>query len=168
MIEVRKASMEDAETIIFTRQKAWNATYRGIYPDEMIDDFDWDWHLEAEKRRLSNPNFHCSIVLDDDNCIGYVSYGTVRAGLWKDFSFRLHSLYLLPAYQGIGLGKRLFMMAQKACKEMGCDKMFLDCHPNNYNALGFYQHMGGIITQVDAGHENPQEDSCTIEYIFNE
>jgi len=167
VIKVRNASVEDAATIVSTRQKVWDATYRGIYPDEMIDDFDWSWHLEAEKRRLSNPSFHCSILLDGEICVGYVSYGVIQTGMWKNFSFRLHSLYLLPPYQGMGLGRSLFMMARKACEEMGFDKMFLDCHPDNHNALEFYQHMGGIIAQVDAGHENTQEDSCTIEYIFN-
>lgn len=168
MIEIRKATEEDALTIIRTRQKAWDATYRGIYPDEVIDQFDWKWHLEAERRRLRNPNFQCYMVLDGESCVGYVSYGTVRAGTWKDFSFRLHSLYLLPPYQGNGLGKKIFTQVQEACKAMGCNKMFLDCHPDNHNALGFYRHMGGVITQVDSGHENRQEDTCTIEYYFTE
>ena len=153
-------------TIITTRQKAWDATYRGIYPDEVIDAFDWVWHLEAEHRRLSNPNFHCFLVMDGENCVGYVSYGTVRPGAWKDFAFRLHSLYLLPPYQGTGLGKKLFTQVQIACKEMGFEKMFLDCHPDNQNALSFYKHLGGTITQTDNGHENPQEDNCTIEFYF--
>lgn len=166
MIEIRKATSEDALTIVITRQKAWDATYRGIYPVEMIDRFDWEWHLEAERRRLSNPNIHCFMVFDGETCVGYVSYGTVRPGVWKDFSFRLHSLYLLPPYQGTGLGKKLFVQVQEACREIGCSKMFLDCHPDNHKALDFYRHMGGVITQVDGKHENPQEDTCKIEFDF--
>lgn len=166
MIEIRKAVYEDAITIIKTRQKAWDTTYRGIYPDEMIDQFDYTWHLEAERRRLMNPDFHCVIVLDEGSCVGYVSFGTVCPGTWKDFAFRLHSLYLLPPYQGTGLGRKLFGQVRAACKAMGYDKLFLDCHPDNHGALGFYRHMGGVITRTDGGHENSQEDTCTIEYHF--
>lgn len=166
MIEIRRALLEDAATIIATRQKAWAATYRGIYPDAMIDDFDWEWHLEAEMRRLSHPDFYCHLVMDKGKCVGYLSYGPVCTGVWKDFRFRLHSLYLLPSYQRMGLGKRLFQLAQQACEEMGYRKLFLDCHPHNSNALSFYVHMGGVICQIDSGHKNPQEDACTLEFHF--
>ena len=166
MIEVKKATVKDALDVVLTRQKAWDATYRGIYPDEAIDGFDLKWHITAEEHRLLNPDFLCYLVLDGQEPIGYVSYGIVRPGTWKDFCFRLHSLYLLPPYQKIGLGKKLFQMAQQACMTMGYTKMYLDCHPKNQNALDFYRHMGGTVANVDSGHQNPQEDSCTIEYIF--
>lgn len=168
MIEFRKAQGQDALTIVRTRQKAWNATYRGIYPDEAIDEFDYAWHWEMERRRLANPDFHCCLVMDGADCVGYFSYGKVRPGVWKDFSFRLHSLYILPPYQKAGLGKRIFLQIKEACLESGYGKMFLDCHPENRNALMFYQHMGGTIADMDAGHENPIEDTCTIEYYFQE
>ena len=166
MIEFREAGLVDARIIIHTRQKVWDATYRGIYPDEEIDNFDYERHLKAEQRRLSNPDFHCFLVMDGDKCVGYFSYGIVRSGTWRDFSFRLHSLYLLPVYQGRGMGRRIFEQVKRACQDFGYEKMFLDCHPANKNALAFYRHMGGVITRLDAGHENPMEDSCTIEYYW--
>ena len=166
MIEFRRAGLADAQTIIHTRQKVWDATYRGIYPDEEIDSFDYEWHLKAERRRQSDPDFHCFLVMDAEKCVGYYSYGKVRPGAWKDFTFRLHSLYLLPAYQGRGMGRRIFEQVKFACQSLDCGKMFLDCHPANEKALAFYRHMDGVITHLDAGHDNPMEDSCTIEYIW--
>ena len=160
MVEILKAALKDALTIVKARQQAWDTTYRGIYPDEVIDNFDYDWHLKAEQNRLINPGFHCFMVMDQENCVGYFSYGATQRG------FRLHSLYLLPAYRKLGLGKQIFEQAKTACIEFGCNEMFLDCHPDNQNALGFYQHMGGVITAMDAGHENRQEDCCTIEFSF--
>ena len=43
-----EAAEADALTIIALRRRIWDTTYRGIYPDSMIDDFDWDWHKERE------------------------------------------------------------------------------------------------------------------------
>ena len=39
-----EATAADALTIIGLRCRIWDTTYRGIYPDSMIDDFDWAWH----------------------------------------------------------------------------------------------------------------------------
>lgn len=39
---------DDAKTIIELRKRIWATTYRGLYPDSMIDDFDYAWHLEKE------------------------------------------------------------------------------------------------------------------------
>ena len=39
-----EATEEDVPSIIGLRQRIWSTTYRGIYPDSMIDEFDWDRH----------------------------------------------------------------------------------------------------------------------------
>ena len=43
-----EATEEDVPSIIGLRQRIWSTTYRGIYPDSMIDEFDWDRHREME------------------------------------------------------------------------------------------------------------------------
>lgn len=42
----------DADLLGQLRQKAWSFTYRGIYPDEMIDQFDYAWHKERDLLRI--------------------------------------------------------------------------------------------------------------------
>ena len=111
--------------------------------------------------RLAKPDFFYHLVMDGTACVGYLSYG-VFAGE----GFRLQSLYLLPDYQGKGLGKRLMGIALDACEKLGFDKLRWDCSPHNTKAMGFYAHMGGKVIAMDTGHENRQEDGCTIEYRF--
>ena len=41
-VEFRRASPEDARLLAETRRRAWDTTYRGIYPDAMIDEYDWN------------------------------------------------------------------------------------------------------------------------------
>lgn len=45
-----EAAKEDVPEIIALRHQIWGTTYRGIYPDDMIDNFDWAWHQEKELR----------------------------------------------------------------------------------------------------------------------
>ena len=166
MIEFRRAALSDAATIASVRQKAWDATYRGIYPDEMIDDYDLSRHTHREEERLRNGNYRCYLVMDNGDCVGYFAYGIIREGVWKDFTFRLHSLYILPEYQGSGLGRIIFTQVRADCLKLGMGRMYLDCHPANDNALHFYRHMGGIVTYINTGHQNPCEDECHIEFDF--
>ena len=48
-----EAAKEDVPEIIALRHQIWGTTYRGIYPDDMIDNFDWAWHQEKELDRKS-------------------------------------------------------------------------------------------------------------------
>lgn len=166
-IVLRRATQDDAMTLAQTRQQVWEATYRGIYPDAAIDCFDFQWHAQEERRRLSRWEYDCELILDGEACVGYVAWGTRKEDAWRDFTFRLNSLYLLPEYQGVGLGRWLLNQVRAACRDQGCRKFYLDCHPANKKALGFYQHMGGVVTRVKARHHNPMEDSCIVEFYLN-
>ena len=92
-ITVRKACAEDAPLLTSTRRLAWEQVYRGIYPDEKLDQYDFDHHLTRDSALLSDPEQHYFLFLDDDRCIGYFSYGPYNYGTYKDFKLCLNSLY---------------------------------------------------------------------------
>ncbi|MBQ7937481.1 MAG: hypothetical protein IJ283_03150 [Oscillospiraceae bacterium] len=46
----------------------------------------------------------------------------------------------------------------------GKKRFYLCCHPQNEKALGFYDAMGGVITERDEGHENNRENNIRIEF----
>ena len=98
----RPASACDARLWAETRQKAWSATYRGIYPDSWIDQYDYAGKEQIDAGRLADPNIFSFLVMDGETCAGYFSYGPVAAG-----AFYLRSLYLLPEYQGRGIGRKI-------------------------------------------------------------
>ncbi len=164
-IEYRKASPKDAALLAQTRQKAWNATYRGIYPDSMIDEFDYDWHIRREEKNLQNPHIHTWLILSEGACHGYVTWIASEKPLWRDYHFRLYSLYLLPQLQGRGLGRRIFQGIQTQCRELGYGKLYVSCQPQNIPAMGFYSHMGGRIVAEDTGNEEQFMD--TVEWEFD-
>ena len=91
----------DTACLTATRKKVWASTYRGIYPDSMIDQYDWEFHMAKDRKKLEDPSLHTFLVMDGDKCVGYFSYGPDREG-----AFCLYSAYLLPAYQRKGLEPR--------------------------------------------------------------
>ncbi len=168
MIQYRKALPQDALLLAATRKKSLAAAYRGIYPDDMIDDFDYTWHTAREEKNLQNPNIHTYLVMDGEECSGYFTYILRETPLWRDFHVRLLSLYLLPPLQGKGHGRKIFEFVREQCRAQGYTKLWLSCHPQNTNAMAFYRHMGGRIIAEDVGRDNALEDSVEYEFDFSQ
>ena len=76
----------------------------------------------------------------------------------------VQSLYLLPEFQRKGIGRKTFEFIRENCRKEGTKKFYLGCHPENKNALAFYEKMGGAIAEKDVGHENNRENSFKIEF----
>ena len=167
MITLCPARAEDAPLLARTRQKAWAATYRGIYPDEWIDAFDLARHTEKDRRRIENPENRVYLAMDGDDCVGYAYFGPLTRGQYKDFQICLNSLYFLPGYQGKGLGRRVLALLTAECRRRGFDKFFCGCNAHNLNARALYEHMGGVLGAQSVGHENQAEDQVYYEFSLN-
>ena len=166
MIVFRKAAPEDVPLLSETRRKAWDATYRGIYEDERIDCFDYAMHWRNDEKRIAEQEVY--LMTDGGECVGYFYYGAFPGKPYKDFSLCLNALYILPPYQGMGLGARVFSQMREACRQRGLDKFFCGCNVHNTKAQGFYRKMGGIVGKIDAGHERKAEDQMYFEFYLGE
>ena len=105
-IEVRRADPRDARAIAAVHRSAWIAAYAGMIPHRplvnMIERRREDWWRRAAR----GP----STVLVLDVAIkvaGYATIGLNRVRALKQEG-EIYALYLLPEYQGIGLGSYLF------------------------------------------------------------
>ena len=54
MVEFHVAEQKDAPILAAIRRKAWDATYRGIYPDEMIDCYDLALFTVRDEKRIAD------------------------------------------------------------------------------------------------------------------
>ena len=161
-VEFVPANTGDAATISSLRQRIWDTTYRGIYPDAVIDDFDYEWHQQRDLQKISDPSFTVYLIKYGDKDIGYLIFQDSDTGVW------LHSLYVLREYQHRGIGKQAFSILKDYCKETEINRFFCYCSPHNENAMRFYQSRGGMVTKTDTGHENKQEDGVIIEFYLPE
>ncbi len=148
----------DAHTLGSLRQQAWAATYRGIYPDEMIDEFDFKWHEEKDLLRIQSPRFYHWFIQEDGENVGYL---TLRNA---DFLY-LYSLYLLPEAQKKGYGKQAMGFTAQFCRKRGMMNFRCHCQPDNENAMRFYRKMGGFI--VDRDEVNTERWQNTVVFEFS-
>ncbi len=101
---------EEAQELSDLRRRAWSTTYRGIFPDEMIDHFDYAFHNERNRMILHSENY----------AVYFLVYGTENIGhltLRKKDPLRLQSLYLLEEYRRKGIGTMAFRFVRDYCRE---------------------------------------------------
>ena len=163
--EIRLATVENCHELAQVKRKVWETTYRGIYPDEKIDNFDY---IEQEKKFaeiISNDSINLYIVLNNNGAIiGYMSCGKPLRK-FKDYDQEIGLLYLLAPYQGNGLGKKLFSLANENIRNNVYNNFFISCNKYNLNAQKFYEKMGGIKIHTD---EDAQDRSVPqVKYHYN-
>ena len=168
MIELKKASFEDAHYVTETRRIVWEQTYRGIYPDSMIDGYDYDRYLLKDQTMITSPQHSYYLFMDGNRCIGYFSFGPYNYGTYKDYQLCLNSLYICKEYKGKGLGKQAFSVIRNYCKAYDLSKFFCGCNVHNQPAQSFYKHMGGIAGDISTGHKNRSEDIIYFEFHTGE
>lgn len=140
-IDIRRATLDDAEAVSDIHAASWQGAYCGIIPHKallsMINRRNTLWWDRAIRRGTS------VLVLEMGGTLcGYVTYGLNRArALPQDGE--IYELYLLPEYQGIGLGKRLFNAARRSLADNGCNGLVVWSLEDNHGACDFYAHMGG-------------------------
>ena len=151
------ATEDDARTIVELRKRIWATTYRGVYPDSMIDDFDYVWHLEKELQRIRHPEYREYRIVMDDHNIGYLITRKTDVIL-------LQSLYILKEYQHQGIGRLAFDFVKQYCRKNDARSFACHCLPENWNARKFYEKMGGKVISEDMGNEESWMNSVIYQF----
>lgn len=163
---IRLAKLDDCEELARIKHEVWESTYRGIYPDYMIDNFDYEKHIGKFVKIVENPDVNLFVVECEGKLIGYMDYG-IPMRPFKDYQQEIGLLYVLKEYQGKGIGKKLFDLAYKGIKERGYDEFFISCNKYNVKAQGFYEKMGGEIINIDEDNEDKTIPQKTYLYKIN-
>lgn len=138
---IRRAREGDIGSLSRVYDEAWREAYRGIIPgvalERMIAGRGWPWWRSALHR--GRP---VAVVETGDTVVGYASYGRARSrALGTDGE--IDELYLLPEYQGVGLGRRLFRAVRNDLVDYGLGRLGVWSLEDNFRAGAFYESLGG-------------------------
>ena len=144
MLEIRRPTLDDAAGTARVHALSWKSAYRGMVPDEFLDDIDVDAWAERHRRSMAE---------DPEDFVPYVAevggeiVGWALGGPNRDpalgFSGELFTLYLLPDYVRQGIGRRLMRAVAESLVELGFESMVLWVLKDNRPARLFYEAMGG-------------------------
>lgn len=153
----RRAQEEDTAVIAKLRQEIWATTYRGIYPDNMIDQFDYAWHIQKDVQRIKNPAYAVYLMMYENQPIGYIT-------LHISAPAHLLSLYLRQEYQHQGIGHRAFAFIREVFQALGVSIFTCACQPDNEQAMAFYHRCGGRVVGEDLSNEESWQNSVTFQF----
>lgn len=112
----------------------WRTTYRGQLPAAYLASLTpQTWHPQ-QRWRQTVLAFNAQ-----QQIVGVCSYGPARRQAWAGYQ-EIYSIYILPAYQHQGLGRRL--MAAALAQLPTPAPVMIVALASNVAAIQFYQHYG--------------------------
>lgn len=146
--KIRLVQNDDCKKLARLKHTIWETTYRGIYPDEIIDNFDFEKQENSFKNIVNNPKIEFYVLEIDGEMVGYMDCGEPHYP-FDCYTQDIGLMYILKKYQGMGFGRKLFELGVSRIKEKGHKNFFVACNKRNINAQKFYEKMGGKIIHVD-------------------
>lgn len=132
-ITIRKASSEDACNYVDCLISCWQSAYKGIVPDEFLNNMSADKGQRIEKYRksLTNPDIETYCVIHEEGIIGFLCIHKKDSDIW--------AIYLIEEFCGKGYGKAILDFAVTELKRIGHKQIFLWVFEENYRARRFYE-----------------------------
>ncbi|WP_207308554.1 GNAT family N-acetyltransferase [Bacillus timonensis] len=132
---IRKMHHEDTKQVQDVAKTTWHATYEGIIPLEVQNNFlKSAYNDERMKQRIERSFLFVAEV--DGSVVGFANFSPVR----EDGKVELGSIYLYPEYQGKGIGSALL---QQGIKDLdGVKEIYINVEKDNKIGKTFYEAKG--------------------------
>ena len=148
-IQLRRATVADAEAIAAIRIEGWRTTYRGMIPDSYLNEMDMNenvlhWRTILQALPLKEDSLCVYVAVSEDEIVGFVSAMKLsEPKLDKDGE--INAIYIRPQWQRCGIGKRMLHKAARSLQAMGCTSCVIWVIDGNSQARNFYEELGGEI-----------------------
>lgn len=160
-ITVRPAQPEDAPEISRIYSASWRSAYRGMVPQEYLDqlkDKNDHW-VERFHRDLGQGTLRAEMLFKGETPVGCAAYGKSRDDKLSDWGEIMY-----PDYYRQGYGTVLFHAAVEKLREQGYPGCFLWVLDKNLNAQKFYEKNGFERTQDVCHSEIMGEQLMEVRY----
>jgi len=143
-MKIRRAVPGDEAGIARVHIESWESTYRGLFPDEILDNETRDKRIRLWTEVLRRNESINLVAVDEKNgIVGFVS-GSQNRELDKfpEYESELFAIYIIEAFQRQGVGKALTSALVHEFLDENINSMMLWVAKGNA-AERFYEAMGG-------------------------
>lgn len=117
-IHIRRAIKGDITGIAKVHADSWKTTYKGIFPDEILENITYEQREKQWKnifQQEDNYQFRFVAETFDGTIIGFIDGGVERSGAYN-CDGELYAIYILQTYQGMKIGQKLFQALLSECR----------------------------------------------------
>lgn len=164
-MEIRKATILDVNDISRIHALSWKAAYKGMVPQDFLDNLKEDFWVSTFENWMSNNAITVQIIYDKNLPVGCISYGKSRDTLLQDWA-EIVSIYVIPNYFNKGFGKELLKTALTDIKNMGYKNAYLWVLNENIKAQNFYKNKGFSATDNKVACEISGKELIDFRYTI--
>ncbi len=140
---VRSAAPDDAQALAEIHVRAWQAGYRGLLPDSLLDSLSAAERLPRWQERLAGQRERTLAAELDGNVAGWLVIGPQRdRDLDPQRVAEIYAIYVHPDYWRHGCGAALMAQAREALDAQGFAEASLWVLRQNLRAIRFYEAQG--------------------------
>lgn len=162
---VRRWNLDDLSTIQDVLWKTWLDAYSHFIPEEDVKSyFTEHYDLDSLRTLFHNPMVDGFVAVYDEKVVGFMR--TAREP--EENRYYVSSLYVLPDYQGKGLGKELMKRAAQEAKAFKLDRVWIGVMVQNHQAVAWYATMGYKVVRNEPFKMGKSTVDHYIGYILAE
>lgn len=158
MIEIQTATLEDFPIIQNIAHQTWPHTFSAILSADQIEYMlTMMYSLPALQQQVLEKKHVFLLAKEGELHLGYCSY---ELNYQFTSKVKIHKIYVLPASQGKGVGKKLLNVVADIAMRTDNNGLSLNVNRDN-TAVDFYQRQGFSITgqeDIDIGNGFLMED----------
>ena len=155
-MQIRKAKIADAKCMAKLHIDVWQAAYKGIMPDVLLDNMDLHSYEQGWFNTLKSPGKGRYLVaLLGEEIIGFATFGPARNKIIEATNpAELVAINVSPDYWREGIGSKLLLSIIDNVK-LSYESLYLWVAEKNTRAVSFYENFGFIHdgkTKTDQSH----------------
>ena len=166
---MRRATPADAGAIADVHVRSWQIAYRGLVPDDVLDNLS-PAHGESTWQTLlaRNTEGAFTLVAERDQIVGFCSI--VAPSRDDDADGRtceVAAVYVDPGHWRAGIGSDLLVAALRDVAAAGGEDVTLWVLAENHAALAFYRRFGFVADGAERWHEPSGQNEIRLRAPIN-
>jgi GNAT superfamily N-acetyltransferase len=144
-VEVRVATVADAEAVADVHVRSWQSAYRGLLPDAYLNALSVERRSEVWRRILAEtdlPRTGAFVLQEGLDVLGFVHIAPTRDDDLPPSTGEVTAIYITPSAWGLGGGRQLLDTAKASLKAAGVTSAALWVLEANLAARRFYERQG--------------------------
>lgn len=166
-VSIRKISLDQASELRDLAMTTFTETFAfDNSPEQLETYYQTAYSLESFRQELSHHETSYYFIEVDGKNAGFMMTNTGQAQTEQllENAYEIQRIYILEAYQGLGLGKQLIEYALQEARALSKTWIWLGVWERNYKAQKFYAKFG--FEKFDEHAFPVSEDKVDIDWLL--